>query len=103
MTYVIDIDGTICTQTDGDYVNAQPHMDRITKVNQLYDLGHTVIYYTARGMGRGIASTLMVMTNDQLDLWGAKRHRVIFGKPAGDVYIDDKGALPDVFFGGLDA
>ena len=102
-TYVVDIDGTICTNTDGAYQNAEPYMDRIAQVNELYDEGNTVVYYTARGMGRGIAATLVIMTNEQLDAWGAKRHRVVFGKPAGDLYIDDKGTRPNLFFGDLDA
>ena len=52
MTYVFDIDGTICSKTDGDYTQAQPFPERIQKVNDLYDEGHTIIFLTARGMGR---------------------------------------------------
>ena len=37
MTYVFDIDGTICTKTDGNYENASPIADRINTVNSLYD------------------------------------------------------------------
>ena len=52
MRYVIDIDNTICTPTvGGDYSKAQPWKDRIDKVNKLYDEGHEVVYFTARGMG----------------------------------------------------
>ena len=53
MTYVFDIDGTICTKvTDGDYSKAEPIQDRIDLVNNLYDEGHTIVFQTARGMGR---------------------------------------------------
>ena len=51
-TYVVDIDNTICTQTYGDYSKAKPYQDRINKINDLYDAGHKIIYFTARGMGR---------------------------------------------------
>ena len=51
MTYVFDIDGTICTTTDGDYALAKPLKDRIAMVNKLYDEGHTIVFQTARGMG----------------------------------------------------
>ena len=37
MTYVFDIDGTICTLRDGDYENAEPFKDVITEINSLYD------------------------------------------------------------------
>ena len=50
-TYVDDIDSTICTQTFGDYSKAKPYQDRINKINDLYDKGHKIIYFTARGMG----------------------------------------------------
>ena len=36
MRYVIDIDGTICTNTNGNYEKAIPYKDRIDKVNKLY-------------------------------------------------------------------
>ena len=53
MIYVFDIDGTICTKVnDGDYSNAKPLVDRIDVVNKLYDKGNTIIFQTARGMGR---------------------------------------------------
>ena len=52
-TYVIDIDGTICDWEEGrDYTLSQPFPQRIKDINDLYDKGHSVIYFTARGMGR---------------------------------------------------
>ena len=52
LTYVFDIDGTICTLSDGDYGKAEPLQVRIDEVNKLYDQGHKVFFHTARGMGR---------------------------------------------------
>ena len=53
MIYVFDIDGTICTKVeDGDYSKAKPIKERIKIVNKLYDEGNTIIFQTARGMGR---------------------------------------------------
>ena len=95
MTYVFDIDGTICTQAfDGDYENAEPIQHRIDKVNKLYDEGNTIIFLTARGMGRSDNSQLFAIefftkrTREQLEKWGVKFHKLFLGKPAGDVYID---------------
>ena len=50
--YVFDIDGTICTNTLGEYDKAEPIAPRINVVNELYDSGHKIIFQTARGMGR---------------------------------------------------
>ena len=48
--YCFDIDGTICNNTWGEY-EALPIPDRIEVVNKLYNDGHHIIYFTARGMG----------------------------------------------------
>ena len=37
MKYVIDIDGTICTQSGTDYESAEPKLERISQLNSLFD------------------------------------------------------------------
>ena len=105
MTYVFDIDGTICSLTEGDYENASPFVDRIKKINKLHEQGNKIIYHTARGMGRFNNNGAQAwpefysFTVKQLDSWGVKYDRVVLGKPAGDIYIDDKGIKDEDFFG----
>ena len=105
MTYVFDIDGTICTKAkDFDYEGSQPIKERITIINNLYDQGNTIIFQTARGMGRfendaqKAIDTFYDMTVEQLNGWGVKYHQLFLGKPAGDIYIDDKGVRDKDFF-----
>jgi phosphatidate phosphatase PAH1 len=104
MKYIVDIDGTICSQTDGDYTKALPIVNRINKINKLYDEGHQIIYFTARGMGRyqndaNLArARFYQITELQLKMWGCKYHELILGKPSGDYYIDDKGIDANDFF-----
>jgi hypothetical protein len=104
MTYVFDIDGTICTNTDGDYENALPFENRIKRINQLYDEGNIIHFLTARGMGRSDNASVYAdrafrkLTVKQLSEWGVKYHRLFLGKPAGDIYIDDKGTKDEDFF-----
>ena len=103
MKFVFDIDGTICTTTDGNYSNAKPMIDRIEKNNNLFDDNHVIIYQTARGMGRTNNNVLKSyelfydLTKKQLDEWGVKYHDLFLGKPAADMYVDDKG-VSDVEF-----
>lgn len=105
MKYVVDIDGTICSITDGKYDDAVPNEDRIAKINKLYDEGNQIIYLTARGMGRSgnnadLAKKIFYeLTRNQLDRWGCKYHKLFLGKPSGDYYIDDKGMNANEFFG----
>ena len=104
MTYVFDIDGTICTLTDGDYSKAQPVNKRIEKINNLYLAGHYIIFQTARGMGRfkndkeKATSMFYEFTVKQLNNWGLKYNELHLGKPAGDIYVDDKGVKDEDFF-----
>lgn len=104
MTYVFDIDGTICSITKGNYGVAIPYIERINKINRLYDEGNKIIFQTARGMGRHKNNAELAklefydITKEQLETWGVKYHDLFLGKPAGDVYVDDKGVKDGNFF-----
>jgi hypothetical protein len=102
-TYVIDIDGTICHNEKGNYEDSIPIFNRIEKINSLYDQGHIIKYFTARGMGRynsriNAQKHFYDLTYVQLKSWGCKFNELILGKPSGDIYIDDKGMNADDFF-----
>lgn len=92
-----DIDGTICSLTkDQQYHLAEPYISRIDRINWLYDLGHTVIYWTARGGGSGKDFTKL--TREQLKKWGARHHKLVMGKMSYDWLIDDKAFNSELFF-----
>lgn len=88
MIYCFDLDGTICSDTQGDYENAVPFPEMVADVNRLRLDGHSVIIFTARGSGTGI--DWRSITEQQLAHWGVGYDRLIFGKPPADVYVDDK-------------
>ena len=89
MEIYIDIDETICeSPEDRNYNHAQPIVENINKANKLYDEGHTVVYWTARGTGSGI--DWRETTEKQFEKWGVKYHKLKFGKPIYDLFIDDK-------------
>ena len=96
MIYCFDIDGTICSITDGDYEKAIPFSKRIKLINKLYDAGNTILYFTARGSTTGI--DWREVTKNQLDAWGAKHHELHLGKPHYDVYIGDKALNDKTYF-----
>ncbi len=104
MNYVFDIDGTLCTDTQGDYKSAQPFIDRISMVNRLFDEGNRIILFTARGMGSSNNEPQVAIqkwetfTRAQLEEWGVKYHGLFLGKPAGDIYVDDKAMRDADFF-----
>jgi hypothetical protein len=89
MIIYIDIDDTICRlETPMDYKSAFPIPKAVKKVNALYDEGHMIIFWTARGTVSGIDHTQL--TKQQLNQWGVKFHQLKMGKPAYDLFIDDK-------------
>ena len=105
MTYVFDIDGTICTKVDdGNYLNAKPLQNRIDVVNRLYEEGNRIIFQTARGIGRHNNQADLAfldfydLTTTQLSQWKVKYHMLLLGKASGDLYIDDKGIKDEDFF-----
>jgi histidinol phosphatase-like enzyme len=89
MIIFIDIDETICeTPENRDYTLSVPIKENIEKANRLYDEGHTIVYWTARGSVSG--RDLTELTNQQIKDWGVKCHEVRLGKPYYDLFIDDK-------------
>ena len=71
-----------------DYTHSAPIIENIKKANALYDLGHTIIYWTARGTVSG--KDWKDITEQQFKNWGVKYHEIKFGKPYYDLFIDDK-------------
>jgi hypothetical protein len=89
MIIYIDIDDTICEGSiDGDYSKAVPIQKAIDQANRYYEDGNTIIYWTARGTVTGI--DWRELTELQFATWGVKYHDLKFGKPAYDIFIDDK-------------
>ena len=86
--YCFDIDGTLCSITDGRYEDATPFPDRIAVVNRLFAEGHRIKLFTARGSTTGI--DWRELTERQMGEWQVEYHELIMGKPEADVFIDDK-------------
>lgn len=94
-TIYVDIDETICfydeeISLDGkkDYNKAIPNYDNIQKINNLFDEGNKIIYWTARGSRSGI--DWYDFTKNQLESWGVKFHKLKCDKPYYDLFIEDR-------------
>ena len=97
MIIYVDIDDTICKASpDLDYLKSTPIKERISKINALFDEGHTIIYWTARGTVSGLDWTNV--TTKQFEEWGVKYHQLKMKKPAYDLFIDDKNINSERFF-----
>ena len=95
---ICDIDGTICSQRvfskerapddEVSFREAVPFPKRIEYMNSLYDDGHYIIYWSARGYESG--TDFLEESRKQLDSWNVKYNECIMFKPNYDIWIDDK-------------
>lgn len=100
-TWVMDLDGTICTLVVGKaYETALPFYSIIEWMKARKDEGDRIIIHTARGMNTydGDAAAAENAMRPLTEEWLSKHHvpydKLIFGKPSGDAYIDDKALRP---------
>ncbi len=96
-TICFDIDNVICkTSNKNDYSKSSPIKKNIKIINKAYSNGFNIILYTARYMGRckgnieKAKKQIKPLTLRQLKKWKVKYHKIYFGKPSFDLFIDDK-------------
>ncbi len=88
-TFVVDIDGVVAQLSpNNDYNLSEPNQTVIDAVNKLYEAGHQIVLFTARGSMTGIDWT--DVTSGQMQRWGVKHHELRLGKPAANFYVDDR-------------
>ena len=81
---------------DANYKKSRPIKKVIKNINQLYKNNYFIIIFTSRFMGRNNDNIEHAyndgyeFTKRQLMNWGVNFHRLIFGKPSYDLYVDDK-------------
>lgn len=102
-TLVFDIDDTICIHHKRDYPNAEPIQPVIDKINRMKAQGYYIKLYTARGQNSCKGNLQLIKERneailvDWLDRHGVQYDELIFGKPLGDWYIDDKAMSLEAF------
>lgn len=94
-----DLDGVIAITEKKkipNYKKSRPIKEVIKNINQLYKNNYKIIIFTSRFMGRNNDNIKHAyndgyeFTKRQLMNWGVNFHRLIFGKPSYDLYVDDK-------------
>tara|TARA_B110000027_G_C16065153_1_gene276397 strand:+ start:388 stop:738 length:351 start_codon:yes stop_codon:yes gene_type:complete len=91
-----DLDNVICDTKKNLYKLSKPKKKVIAYINYLYDQGYIIKIFTARFMGRTNDNRIKAtrsgknFTIKQLKKWNLKYHKLFFGKPSFDVFVDDK-------------
>ncbi len=82
--YLIDIDGTICDDIPNEeperMVTAKVYPDALEVINNWYDEGHIITFFTSRTQEH------FTITAEWLDKNGFKYHGLLVGKPRGGNY-----------------
>ena len=98
---MVDLDECILISPENrDYTKSKPMMHRIEKINKLYDEGHMIILWTARGVitgGNHFWTTMKTLTDA-----GVRFHELRMNKPFYDLFIDDKNINSEEFFKDVD-
>lgn len=95
-TICFDIDNIICKTINSNYKKSKPITKNIRCINDLYNKGYVIKIFTARYMGRTNDNPFVAkkkakqITLNQLKRWKVNYHKIFFGKPSTDFYIDDK-------------
>jgi hypothetical protein len=84
INYLIDIDGTICDDVPNEeperMVTAKPYPDALETLNNWYDQGHIITFFTSR------TEDLRQVTEEWLVNHNFKYHGILMGKPRGGNY-----------------
>ena len=96
MILCFDLDNVICRTKNIEYKDATPIERTVKIINKAYNFKFKILIFTGRFYGKcnGNLNKILKMDNGltkrQLKKWKIKYHRLIFGKPMFDVYVDDK-------------
>jgi len=99
MRIVFDLDGVICKlkKPNETYLEVKPNEDVISKMKEWKKEGHYLIIHTGRHMRTCDGNVTEVIkkigsvTTEWLKKWNVPFDEIHYGKPYGDVYIDDLG------------
>lgn len=78
--FIIDIDGTICENVRNEegldrMAEAKPLHGSIERINELYEEGHYICFFTAR------TDEHKKVTEKWLEKYGVKYHQILYNKP----------------------
>jgi capsule biosynthesis phosphatase len=103
---VVDLDGTITTNSDDGYANAEPNVAVIEKLRQYKECGFLITIFSARNMRtyEGNVGKINVHTLPIITAWlvrhGVPYDEILVGKPwcgYDGFYVDDRAVRPDEF------
>ena len=108
LTFVVDIDGTLCPikKKEGKYEELVPYRGIVDRLREYKEAGARIVLYTSRNMNSYHGNLGLINANTAkvllkwLDDWEVPYDEILYGKPwPGHLgfYIDDRAVRPDEF------
>lgn len=108
LTFVIDIDGTLCPikKADEQYENLIPYSNILIQLRKYKENGAKIVLYTSRNMNSYNGNIGLINANTAkvllawLDKWEIPYDEIVYGKPWPGhygFYVDDRAVRPDEF------
>lgn len=108
LSFVFDIDGTICPikKKDEEYIDLVPYADVVEKLREYKAGGAKIVLFTSRNMNSYGGNIGLINANTAkvllqwLDKWEIPYDEIIYGKPwpgKRGFYVDDRAVRPDEF------
>lgn len=108
MTFVIDIDGTLCPikTEEENYADLIPYYQMVDKIRYYKRNGAKIVFYTSRNMNSYQGNIGLINANTAktllawLDKWEIPYDEIIYGKPwpgHNGFYVDDRAVRPTEF------
>ncbi len=108
MTFIFDIDGTICPikKKEEKYEDLIPYKEMLEKLNYYHKNGAKIVLFTSRNMNSYGGNLGLINKNtakillDWLDKWEIPYDEIVYGKPwpgHKGFYVDDRSVRPDEF------
>lgn len=108
LTFVFDIDGTICPikKKDEKYSDLIPYFEIVEKLRMYHENGARIVLYTSRNMNSYKGNIGLINVNtapallEWLKKWNIPYDEIVFGKvwPGHEgFYVDDRSVRPDEF------
>lgn len=108
LTFIIDVDGTLCPikRKDETYEDLVPYEEMVLQMRRYHDAGARIVLFTSRNMNsyggnlglinKHTAKTLL----DWLEKWKIPYDELLYGKPwpgHNGFYVDDRTVRPEEF------
>lgn len=108
LTFVIDIDGTLCPikKADEEYADLIPYKQMVDQIRYYKENGAKIIFHTSRNMNSYKGNIGLINANTAkvlliwLDKWEIPYDEIIYGKPwpgHNGFYVDDRAVRPMEF------